>query len=89
MDVPRRTVLMASLGAAVVQTVHAGPSMLPASQSLADELRQALVSGNPLLVMVSLEGCPFCRIARENYLIPLHSAMACRWCRSTCAVNKC
>lgn len=72
MGLPRRTLLMASVGAALVHTVHAAPPTLPASQSLSDELRQALVSGNPLLVMVSLEGCPFCRIARENYLLPLH-----------------
>lgn len=72
MGVPRRTLLIASLGAALARTVLAAPPMLPASQSLADELRQALVSGYPLLVMVSLEGCPFCRIARENYLLPLH-----------------
>jgi thioredoxin-related protein len=40
--------------------------------SLPDELRLALATGTPLLVMVSLEGCPFCRIARENYLSPMH-----------------
>ena len=31
----------------------------------------ALGRGHPLLVMVTLEGCPFCKIARENYLVPL------------------
>ena len=25
----------------------------------------------PLVVMVSLDGCPFCKVVRENYLIPL------------------
>jgi len=27
----------------------------------------------PLVVLVSLDNCPFCKIARENYLIPLIS----------------
>ena len=72
MGMQRRSLLMASVGAALVHTAHAAAPMLPTSQLLADELHQALASGNPLLVLVSLEGCPFCRIARENYLLPLH-----------------
>jgi len=72
MGLQRRTLLIAALGSALVDGAQAAPPMLPASQSLPDELRQALASGNPLLVMVSLEGCPFCRIARENYLLPMH-----------------
>lgn len=46
-------------------------SFLPAPQSLSDELGKALDKGNPLVVMVSLEGCPFCRVARDSYLEPL------------------
>ncbi|MDP2254843.1 MAG: hypothetical protein Q8K05_02100 [Polaromonas sp.] len=45
--------------------------MLPAPDSLADELAQALKIGQPLVVMVSLDGCPFCRVARNGYLGPL------------------
>ena len=45
---------------------------LPAARSLPDELAQALQRGQPLVVMVSLEGCPFCRIARQSHLSPLH-----------------
>ena len=44
---------------------------LPAAQSLAAELAQALRAGKPLLVMASLDGCPFCRLVRDNYLAPL------------------
>ena len=50
---------------------HATTRELPISKSLIDELATALKSSKPLVVMVSLEGCPFCKIARENYLIPL------------------
>ncbi|MDD2924827.1 thioredoxin fold domain-containing protein [Rhodoferax sp.] len=38
-----------------------------------DELTLALKRNSPLVVMVSLDGCPFCRIARENYLLPLQN----------------
>lgn len=71
MQLRRRRWLSACVAAALVQRVGAAPVLLPAAQSLGDELRQALSRGQPLLVMVSLEGCPFCRIARENYLNPL------------------
>ena len=47
------------------------PATLPTAASLSDELAQALKKGGPLVVMVSLEGCPFCKVARENYLGPL------------------
>jgi hypothetical protein len=49
----------------------AAPATLPSTASLVDELALALKVNNPLVVMVSLEGCPFCKIARENYLGPM------------------
>jgi thioredoxin-related protein len=45
--------------------------MLPESKSLASEIAQSLKSAQPLVVLVSLDNCAFCRISRENYLIPL------------------
>jgi len=45
---------------------------LPAAHNLKDELASALARQEPLVVMVSLEGCPFCKIARNNYLAPMH-----------------
>ena len=47
------------------------PATLPTTDSLQEELANALKKNAPLLVMVSLEGCPFCKVARENYLGPL------------------
>ena len=44
---------------------------LPPATSLPDELARALIAGSPLVVMVSLEGCPFCKIVRESYLAPM------------------
>lgn len=53
----------------VAQSSH---SALPAARSLPDELAAALRRGQPLVVMVSLEGCPFCRVARQSHLAPMH-----------------
>lgn len=45
---------------------------LPLAHNLKDELAAALAKRQPLVVMVSLEGCPFCKVARNHYLAPLH-----------------
>lgn len=45
---------------------------LPSAKALGDELALALKNEHPLVVMVSLEGCPYCKLVRENYLSPLH-----------------
>jgi thioredoxin-related protein len=47
------------------------PATLPLASSLPEALALALKKGDPLVVMVSFEGCPFCKVARENYLGPL------------------
>lgn len=66
-----RRLLLAGAAVCVWRSSRAAPVTLPAAVSLPDELAQALKKGSPLLVMVSLEGCPFCRVARENYLGPM------------------
>lgn len=47
---------------------------LPAAQSLPDELARALQKKQPLIVMASLDGCVFCRQARQSHLSPMHKA---------------
>lgn len=82
MAMQRRQLLALCATAALAQTVHAAPALpaaaplplppgLPVARALPDELGLALAVRQPLLVMVSLEGCPYCRVARENYLLPL------------------
>ena len=44
---------------------------LPTTASLQDDQAAALRQGRPLVVMASLEGCPFCRTVRDSYLAPL------------------
>lgn len=67
----RRDCLLAGAVASIELQAYAAAVALRVPTSLADELAQALKKPSPLLVMVSLEGCPFCKIARENYLAPL------------------
>jgi thioredoxin-related protein len=50
---------------------RAALASFPVPTSLQDELALALKAREPLVLMVSLDGCPFCKIARENYLAPL------------------
>ena len=52
----------------------ATPITLPSTDSLAVSLEQALQAKQPLVVMVSLYGCPFCKVVRENYLHPLRAS---------------
>ena len=62
------------LAGAAVSLVGVGPALaasLPMPASLPDALGAALKKGSPLVVMVSLAGCPFCTIARDHYLAPL------------------
>jgi thioredoxin-related protein len=51
-----------------VQQATAAVFTLPIAKSLNDDLSRALSQGKPLLVMVSLAGCPFCKTVRENFL---------------------
>ncbi len=48
-----------------------GQTLLPPSRSLPDELKLALSRRQVLVVMVSLDGCPFCRTARQSHLVPM------------------
>ncbi|HMS27643.1 MAG TPA: thioredoxin fold domain-containing protein [Burkholderiaceae bacterium] len=47
------------------------PKTLPITSSLASSLDAAILAKKVLIVMVSLDGCPFCKVSREHYLIPL------------------
>ena len=71
-----RRKMMKSLSAGCVlvsvkSIAWAVPIALPVTDSLPDALAHALQLKQPLVVMVSLQGCPFCKVVRENYLHPL------------------
>lgn len=71
--VSRREVMVAATCLATVRFVHAATVTLPQVGSLADSLAGALRRGEPLLVLVSLKGCPFCDVARNHYLGPMRA----------------
>ena len=52
-------------------SIQAAGAVLPVAGALPEELNRALAKGRPLVVMVSLKGCPFCEVARNNYLAPM------------------
>jgi len=70
MDPSRRAVLGLPLLLAAGATRAAS---LPAPRSLADELASALRSRRPLVVMASLDGCPYCKLVRDSFLAPLRA----------------
>mgnify|MGYP001244643886 CR=1 FL=1 len=55
----------------LVDSLWAASVTLPVTDSLPNALAIALQAKQPLVVMVSLQGCPFCKVVRENYLHPL------------------
>lgn len=46
-------------------------AILPAPVSLAADITKATNARQPLVVMVSLEGCAFCKIVRDSHLGPM------------------
>lgn len=52
----------------------AGAPSLPRPESLVAELERALALRHALVVMVSLDGCPYCKLVRESYLMPLRAS---------------
>lgn len=69
-----RRQLLAAAAAVAAGVAWAATRSLPGTRSLAAEIAAARSQGKPLVLMVSLDHCPFCRVARENYLVPLRES---------------
>ena len=69
----KRRLVLAASAAFTVRALGAGPKQLPLAASLPDELQLALRAKAPLVVMVSLDGCAYCAIVREQHLVPLRA----------------
>jgi hypothetical protein len=67
----RRQLVLAVAASGLSPMVPAQASGFAVPSSLPEELAQALSRRSPLLVMASLPGCPFCEVARNNFLLPL------------------
>lgn len=52
---------------------HAGETSLPVVDALPEALVRALSKREPLVVMVSLHGCAFCKVVRESHLLPMQA----------------
>jgi len=63
-----------AMGRAPALAQSAGAAVLPPAQSLGEELARTVRNKQPLIVMASLEGCVFCRQARQSHLTPMHQA---------------
>jgi thioredoxin-related protein len=50
------------------------PAALPTPDSLQAAALQARQQGQPLVVMTTLEGCPYCNLVRNHYLLPMLKA---------------
>lgn len=50
------------------------PTALPMPTSLKDAGIRATRKGHPLVVMTTLEGCPYCEVVRNHYLLPMQIA---------------
>ena len=64
---------MLALGTAVAaltpwRRAQAALHSLPIASALDEDLARAVQQKKPLIVMVSLDGCPFCKMVRDSYL---------------------
>lgn len=67
---------LALVAGSALAASDASEQWLPSSQSLPRDLAAALAKKQPLVVMATLHGCPFCKVVREHYLLPLQRAGA-------------
>jgi hypothetical protein len=53
----------------MVASIH-----LPTTTSLRQSAERAVSAGQPLIIMTTLAGCPWCDIVRQQYLVPMNKA---------------
>ncbi len=53
-----------------VSPAWAQETALPVPDSLPDVATSAARQGEPLVLLISLSGCPYCELVRRNYLLP-------------------
>jgi thioredoxin-related protein len=70
----RNAIISIAFGAQLTTARAQKPSknaLLPAPTDLRQAATQANARGEPLVLMVSLPGCPWCELLRRNYLTPM------------------
>jgi thioredoxin-related protein len=73
---PTRRLMLASLGicawsASALSRVQAPETPLPWPDSLQTVAKEAAARGEPLVLLVSTPGCPYCEFVRRHYLAPM------------------
>ena len=69
--VARRRLLLGGALVLATSVSHGAEMALPPAYAFPQHLAAALARGLPLTVMVSLPGCPFCKVVRDSHLAPL------------------
>jgi pimeloyl-ACP methyl ester carboxylesterase len=69
--VARRSLLLGGALVLVTGASQGAEVALPLAHAFPQHLAAALARGLPLTVMVSLPGCPFCKVVRDSHLAPL------------------
>lgn len=68
---PRRHFSAALAGSLLLPTlVLAKDTALPVPVSLPGAAQTAATKGEPLVLLISLPGCPYCEMVRRHYLLP-------------------
>ncbi|MBX3656302.1 MAG: hypothetical protein KF686_19155 [Ramlibacter sp.] len=70
------------LGLALALGARSSPareSALPVPVALRIEGRRAVQGGNPLVLLATLPGCPYCELVRRNYLLPMRAEGLAAW----------
>jgi thioredoxin-related protein len=76
MPLSRRDLLLGTASLLAGASGRAAETNLPRAHALQQHLADALARGLPLTVMVSLPGCPFCKVVRDQHLTPLLQSRA-------------
>jgi thioredoxin-related protein len=66
----RRTILSTVMLVTCPALTQAKESSLPRPQDLRTLAKFAQIKGDPIVILASLPGCPYCELARRSYLIP-------------------
>lgn len=78
---PSRRLLLGALAAAVlpVTPAMARDTSLPVPRSLWLATQAAAARNEPLVLLASLPGCPYCELVRRSYLLPLRETGLQAW----------
>lgn len=66
-------------GGSIVSPAWAKDSALPVPTDLGGTATAAARQGEPLVLLMTLPGCPYCELVRRNYLLPMRATGLHAW----------